>query len=293
MKILVGMPKTFHWDEDFKKVSDVLIVDNIDSFGKIRQLMKLHRFACIIPITLEQTKWTDQHKRFVPLVCAPTLAVYQMFNNKKLFAQFMKRSKFNQYIPTVYSETDINQKIDCVEFPVILKRRVGYGSIGSIVIENKNQLMCELTKRQQNEFIIQKYISDPEEYTAHLLLVNGSIRHDICYLSRNETKNYIQAGRTYNYIRLKSMPDLCEFAFEEIFKKVNYTGFACVDFKMIQTDGTDETDGTNGTNGTNETVKTVQIFEINPRIGGSLVANTSDFKEMLTKTTNIFSGCSN
>ena len=85
---------------------------------------------------------------------------------------------------------------------------------------------------------------------------------DKIYFYVNKTINKIYKGRVKNYEVTCGLP--CdESIFINIFAKLNYSGFACVDFTIY-----------NGK---------ISIFEINPRIGGSLVFNVIYFNRFFTK----------
>ena len=59
------------------------------------------------------------------------------------------------------------------------------------------------------------------------------------------------------------MEDLDVEIFKDIFKMLNYSGFACVDFTIVN--------------------EIPYIFEINPRPGGSLIRNETYFNRFITK----------
>jgi predicted ATP-grasp superfamily ATP-dependent carboligase len=62
-------------------------------------------------------------------------------------------------------------------------------------------------------------------------------------------------------IKYKKIDNFDWTPFEKIFTKLKYTGFACIDFKMINSK--------------------IKIFEINPRLGGTIVHDPEDFSTLI------------
>jgi hypothetical protein len=97
--------------------------------------------------------------------------------------------------------------------------------------------------------IVSKYHQHSIFYVGHYLVKNGNIIEYIYLSQENKDPNYIHKGAVKRYKILDEyFPELNIFS--KIFKKINYTGFACSDF-IIENNN-------------------VLIFEINPRMGGSM-----------------------
>ena len=96
--------------------------------------------------------------------------------------------------------------------------------------------------------IIQKYIEHKAYYVGHFLVLNCIILNKIYFYSTNKNVN----GSIFN----------------KIFKNLDYSGFACSDFIINS--------------------NKILIFEINPRIGGSLIHNKEYFIKFLNKLYNLY-----
>lgn len=170
-------------------------------------------------------------------------------NNKKMFYEFITNIGLINYIPTIIDKP--------TEFPVIAKP--SYGLSGKDVILIKNNLEYQNYKLRVNNPIFQKYISSWYLYTLHILAKDGEIKIGITYRLKLSHKGIIYCGRIKNYEKILNKKIKDFYVFEEIIKKLNYSGFACFNFTY------------------EEETNDLKIFEMNPRIGGSLVNDSDDF----------------
>ena len=192
-------------------------------------------------------------KDYYDYVLATNYDTVKLLDNHQLFSQFMMDHNMSNLIPKVY-----DLKNDNISYPCILKLNVGgYGGNKTYVINNKTEL--EQKMGDTTNWIIKELICEKTEYTAHILAIDGIVIHIITYGTVYVFDNYIKRGSANIHIR---DIDHSEY-FVDIFRLLNYTGFACINYKIIDS--------------------IPKIFEINPRLGGSLVAETEDFEIMLNK----------
>jgi len=133
------------------------------------------------------------------------------------------------------------------------------------VLESNNNLELDVIHNLDN-YIIQKYIYEQEEYAGHFYIKDGEIKFSVYFRSKN-TGYYITKGAIENYevIENKSFDE----EFGKIFSKLNYKGVACTNFKI------------NNIKNNNMLAcidfkvinNNIIIFEINPRLGGSILNN--------------------
>lgn len=185
----------------------------------------------------------------------PTLDTYELLHNKLLFTKYML-AHFPDYIPPTYYLDNIliNENI---EFPVIYKPMYSLNGSNMRIYQHEIQLRFSNIKKT----IIQKFITHPVEYAAYLLCVDGNIIN--CkIISHSYPKNTIKKSNfppSYKTVENKHIVDI----FAKIVLKLNYNGGMCINFKF------------------NEETRKIDIFEINPRFGGS--AFTHNFiKELIT-----------
>jgi len=171
----------------------------------------------------------------------------EILDNKSKFGKYMLNFFTDNTPPTVYYNIDdeiyYNEKL--ISKNMIKKTNKGWSSFGveRITYFNINEL---------KNHIVQTYIENDEYFCGHFLVLNGKILNKIYFYSSYKFPNGIKKGKIIDYkITEKLVVD--DSIFEKIFNDLNYSGFACPDFIIYN--------------------EKITIFEINPRPGGSLVAN--------------------
>ena len=176
--------------------------------------------------------------------------------DKVNFVEFMMDNNLNNYIPKVYSTYKKNYYNG--NAPFIFKLAMTATGDGSFICHNSSYLNAIRKMNKNKHYIIQEYISGKEEYSSHLFINNGKILWSRCYKLTSNDDYFIQKGRMKSYEKIN---DFDYSVFETIFSIVNYTGFACIDYKIK--------DGV------------IKIFEINPRFGGSLLNDEEDMVDLI------------
>jgi predicted ATP-grasp superfamily ATP-dependent carboligase len=226
----------------------------------IMQYIKRFGIKIIIPITYEQMQFVidnyAQLKEYVPhIICSFNYESIDCLNNKVKFYDFMLVNGLSNHIPQRYNNIDIPIKLPCV-----VKKCISAGGQGSFICYNladaKNWIV-------DPDYIVQECINGNVEYCGNFYVKDGTIIKSIYYYTKRKTSVYIQMGKMKNKIKnTDSMLSAnLDILFGQIFKLLNYNGFACGDFKMVG--------------------DIVKIFEINPRLGGSLVYDKDDLCELV------------
>ena len=241
--IIFGIPDYKDWTEHFYKIQNSKIV-NI----KVNKNVYLDKNNIIIPTSYSDMKNISKCDAFV---FSPSSINVETLNNKQLFISFIEKNNLLKYIPDVYF--NVNKKIIDFIYPCIYKLNIVSGASNSRILLSENDL--KRIKLDRN-CIIQKYIKSNIEYSGYFIVKDGEIKFDIYYKETKNTDLFIINGKHMKYEKI----NMSEYNiyFNEIFKCLNYTGFACADFRLE-----------------NEKLK---IFEINPRFGGTLVHNQIDFQ---------------
>ena len=112
-----------------------------------------------------------------------------------------------------------------------------------------------------DNILISKYIYHDTNYVGHFL-VNKGIIIKKCYFYA-ENNFIIKMGKIVDYNIKYDIDIKYEDIIEQIFLKLEYSGFACIDFTIYDNN--------------------IILFEINPRLGGSLVSNTDVFITFIEK----------
>lgn len=246
MNIYCSQPEFKDWLPILKKWR-IIIVDDIVSFiqnsnGEIVLLLNYKDIELVC---------NSLNLKNYPNVYCSNYDVINILNNKVQFHNFMIDNGFN-LVPNIYKIN--NKSIMDIKFPCIFKLIETFGGNGSKVCHNNNDLMnCDVADKN---YFVQEYIVGKHERTLHLFVKHGKIMWSKCYEMEMDSEYHIQRGKMKQYKVVKFNCDV----FKDIFKVLKYTGFACVDFKIL-----------NGE---------IKIFEINPRLGGSLV-HGNDFRELI------------
>lgn len=158
-----------------------------------------------------------------------------------VFAIFMM-ANFKENIPETYyysfNEYSFEEYSDFSQ-KMILKPAIGYAGNGIKIITVIEKLPS---------VVISKYISHEIYYSGHFLVNKGQIIKKLYFQAETKDPNFIARGGIRGYTVVEVLND---DIFENIFISLEYSGFVCVDFTIKNTN--------------------IIIFEINPRLGGSLV----------------------
>lgn len=259
--ILFGTPTFPDWTTSIQKIDNAYIKE-------FRCKKKMHNFiienniSLIIPTTYEQMKFVINNGiDNTQLLCCKNYESIDILNNKCKFIKFINDNNLIDFIPKVklIKYDDYTIENGNVPFPVIFKYVIACGGFGSKICYTKYELNNTLDKK--TNYIVQEYIKGQTEMSGHMFIKDGIIKHVIYYSTTHNNEHYIQHGKMSEYKRILNFDLEKEKVFGDIFKLLDYTGFACIDFKIINNN--------------------VKIFEINPRLGGTLVNNEKDLREML------------
>lgn len=221
-----------------------LYIKYIENYNEIDKLKKYK----IIPIC------PNDFIRYstIELLFTNDVIKVNVLNNKGLFADFMMKH-FNDYIPkTIYFNINDKQIYDSglIYNKMIQKPIIGCASHNTRIVKD-----IEKTKN----IVVSEYIAHDVIYAGHFLFINNQLIDKI-YFYKEIKENCIYKGRLRQYKVCNNL--ICnDDIFIKIFKKINYSGFACIDFTIC--------DGK------------IYIFEINPRIGGSLIFNIKYLNQFL------------
>jgi carbamoylphosphate synthase large subunit len=247
--ILVGTNGEWpDWDDAIKRIKeDNIISTDFSDLENCKKEIINKNIKYIIPLSVKDNKLIKDIKLDSDVtIVFPTKTAQILLNNKIYFTIFMLE-KFDKYIPDVYYLN--NKKIKDVEYPAILKPPYSINGDGVVIIYNEAQFL-KLPHRN----IIQKFIEDEYEYAAYMLCLNGVILN--YKIIRHKFKKF--NIKTDNFPKdYENVEGFDIEVFKKIIDELKYSGGTCINFKF------------------NSSTNELQIFEINPRFGGS--AFTRDF----------------
>jgi carbamoylphosphate synthase large subunit len=218
-------------------------IKNILSFNA-----SLYSAEYIIP--LMEAHIIDLHNRNVSAIM-PGLDAVKTFMCKKKFADFVIDNGLTGYVPKMFFSPDETKNKIIIVKPYNLN-----SGRGQYITDKK------LEQKVFDNFVVQEYIFDDKEYVSHVVSQDGNIKCCITYEYKFNTDRYIKGASTKSHRKLDL--DASHLEIIKLFLgKFKYTGVCNFGFKII-----------NGE---------MKLFEINPRMGGSLMQkhNINDLVEII------------
>ena len=237
-------PRALVW----KQLPEIKSVNLVSSTKEIRRI-SARRAGNTVIIPLMESHLYEMPTSLTSLTPAPELV--KLMADKLLFTEFLASGGFAQFVPrtwTNHAETT---------FPCILKRRDLNGGQGIRILKSANQLQEVLTELefQETQYFFQELVSAKVEYVCHIVALKGEIlfSNNFAYTMPDpEMIRGLNSHITFTDLG-SSLDQEVHGTFKKIIKHLNYSGPCNLDFKLI-----------NGV---------PKIFEINPRLGGSLMIN--------------------
>lgn len=176
--------------------------------------------------------------------------------NKRSFTNFLRERNLLHYCPRIYSKGCSLDSDDLV----VVKQSISVASFGV----NKKKIR-DLEKWELEYCLIQEYIYGSEEFDAIFVLDKGEITLAFAYLTEFDKDEYIKFHEDAKLVSYKKVQvsKKIKKIIEEIMQPTSFTGACCFDFKIKD--------------------DKIRIFEINPRLDGSLTSpwNKDDLAEVI------------
>ena len=264
----------------WNKVLNKELLENFDNLEDIESIITCHNYETlktydiIVPL-LESDILKLYENNIIKNAIMPSLNNFKILCCKHNFNEFINSMSFQQYVPTTYNNLD-----EITQLPIILKRfdlNSGRGSfiinsnifdnnvksiVLNTVLEKDYEIKTQISKQNNmqleklilDKYIIQEYLINPIEYVSFIVFKNNNILECITYQYNYESNNYIK-GAIYESDARRITKIQLEQQYLDVFKNIlielDYFGICNIDFKIQ-----------NGL---------LKIFEINPRLGGSLM----------------------
>lgn len=225
--------------------------------GKAIFTEDFNKYDFIVPLNYEEMSFCNQanYSGHAKVICANEKTI-SLLDNKLNINLWLLEHGFGLFCPLLYAMNSHGAAAGMpdVKYPAILKPITSHSGIGVRILKNEQRL-----KTTDKNFILQEYIVAPEHYVAHFYVKDGVVKWNVTFVAKNN-KFHIKKGAIQNYQDTYIGLERTEL-FESIFQKLNYNGFACCDFKIK--------DGV------------IKIFEINARIGGSLLKDKKFYQDAM------------
>lgn len=202
-------------------------------------------FDYVIPLTVHAQQYANQNKLFNQsnqALISPQKSI-EICDKKDKFEEFMLKNGFEQYYP-------LAQKT--ATYPYVIKKVVDEFGLNTKIIKNKEDEQKYADLITSKDYIKQAYITGKEEYAAHIILKDNKIIYlnTLAYVFEEDI--FVKGKYYKEKNRIKVNHEHFTPIFQEILTKMEYKeGICCFNYKLE-----------NGI---------MQIFEINPRFGGSLL----------------------
>jgi len=174
----------------------------------------------------------------------PCKFITNAFANKLSFHSFMTYNGFFGYIP---------KKYDTIVYPCIIKHKFSVYGKDTHILNSPDNLPKDI---DLNDYIINELIPGKSEYVTHIFAKNGKILLESTNKYTFDIPLYIKGVQTRPSLKEKiKIDNNIRCVFERIVEKSDYSGMMCIDYKIVD--------------------NLPIIFEINPRLGGSLRGDIS------------------
>lgn len=184
-------------------------------------------------------------------------SAFDCFNDKGLFYDFMLQNNLLEYMPKHFSSIEAEE---LAGKPYLIKKRESANSDGVRIV-----LPGETVDAVDDDSLITEYIEGGEEYASNILFKDGEIIKHISYKKIYGDPVYILSPETRGRMKNVRCEPSCMEIFKHLLTLANPDGgycLCCVDYKMVN--------------------QIPKIFEINARMGYTLVLHPADFTEMMS-----------
>jgi predicted ATP-grasp superfamily ATP-dependent carboligase len=195
----------------------------------------------VVPLNIEDARILATLRDLLKnkLLPSSSIETIKICDDKILFIETLTKKGFGDHLPKV----GVN-----LPFPFLLKKRITLGGDNSYLItdEGTRRKYTELITNE--DYFCQEIIEGVKESATHILFKNGKIVDSLTveYTFYNDKPiNGKEAFMCSNIVKCSHLG-----LFTAILKSIDYQGICCFDYKLV-----------NGQ---------PKVFEINPRLGGSL-----------------------
>ena len=162
-----------------------------DYLDRLSEIFEKEKIDYYFPGTDVELKFCAKNKLYieqsfgVDVVISPLDAI-EVSDDKYKTYQFLRENDMPYPLTQLGRDVDFSK----VEYPVIVKPRVGCRSIGVSVAKDKNQLLARIAN--EDDLVVQELVgTNNQEYTCTIVVVNG-VASDVLVLKRS-----LRAGDTF------------------------------------------------------------------------------------------------
>jgi len=228
---------------------------NYADFSNVKSLRK---YDIVIPlyekdIHILNNRFSKRSSKYL----VATNDVVDFCNDKLRFNNFLIKKGFKDNIPEILSPG--------AGFPYILKKNLDEWGQNSYIVDTAEKENALVHLAMDSNYFKQKYISGIDEHTTHFIFTNNKLQYHQTFKFTFPKTSFIKGMESPPFKTAVIVPVETAHAdvFEKLLQVINYNGVGCFDYK-IQND-------------------VAKIFELNPRVGGSLPLDLINFLEAYNK----------
>jgi carbamoylphosphate synthase large subunit len=245
----IGFGRMGPWEPLIREYADPgLAVDFLDLGDQDLTDSDLTAYDAIIPLLIFHYEQLSQRAtlRGVKFI-HPDPDVVALCDDKLRFAQFMTANGFGAFIPGLRSRG--------APYPYIWKKRHGVWGMNCTVVATAEDETAQ--DAADDSWFAQEYVSGSIEYATNILRVDGVVRYVSTYRHQMPKPIFVKGEKSTplrtSFERGSEFIDI----FTDILDCLEFEGTACFDYKVEDGQPT--------------------IFELNPRCGGSMRADVTEY----------------
>jgi hypothetical protein len=202
----------------------------------------------VIPLMEQDVLACIRHPQIKSLALLPTEQALLTLRDKAKFAHYVLTQGLGEFQPVLYRHTH------ALKFPVAIKRTDLHAGNGIARADSLVQFLDLLGKRPfaGETVLATEWIEGGQEYVTHAVVVRGRIRWHQSFEYRLEPGQVLRRGSAGRHVRPIIVPNDVLRVFEALLSPLDYSGICNIDFKLTPE-------------------RRLKIFEVNPRLGGSLL----------------------
>lgn len=222
---------------DWKPAIRAGLADTFDlTFVDLQQCEDLRRYDVVVPLTCPEIAHLSAHH---PDLCpgkilAPSVELLRLTDDKPQFNDFLRSHGYGENLPG-----------PAVAPPYLLKKRIDSWGMHTRIIHDEGPVAFD-----PDCYFTQELVPGSIEYVTHILAKRGTIAFHQSFAYTFAQDRYVKSmacsPQATHRTHTEHLP-----LFQSIVADLAFTGFCCFNFKVV-----------NGV---------VKIFELNPRMGASLV----------------------
>ncbi len=220
-------------------------------YADFNKILRIKPFDLVLPLFEKDifilNKYYTRTKNFL----IPSNKLVRFCNDKNAFNNYLIANGFSRFIPAMLHESK--------GFPYILKKSIDQWGENSYIIDSPEKELELLYLVNDPAYFKQEYIAGEDEYTTHFIFDKDKIAYDFTLHFRFPYTTYIKGSKSpaFKTAQINPTETLHTDVFEHILRTIKFRGVGCFNFKI-----------SNGL---------PKIFELNPRVGGSLPLDLVNF----------------